>query len=108
VSDGIARDLHRLCGESGVGARIEGGALPFAAGFAALCGALGADPDELALAGGEDYVLLFTLPKGVDPPARFGCRHIGSITERRRVLITARGGAATRPLRARGWDHLNG
>jgi thiamine-monophosphate kinase len=106
VSDGIARDLPRLCSESGVGARIEAARLPVAPGFAALCAALGADPGELALAGGEDYVLLFTLPAGAEPPRRFGCRAIGSITAQRRLLIApADGGKPCRWVK-RGWDHL--
>ena len=104
VSDGVARDLHRMCGESGVGARIEAAELPFAAGFRSLCAALAVEPDELALGGGEDYVLLFTLPAGIEPPARFGCRRIGAITSRRRLALIAHGTAAELP--PAGWDHL--
>src|SRR5258707_857127 len=39
VSDGVARDLYRMCGESGVGARIEAAELPLAAGFRSLSAA---------------------------------------------------------------------
>jgi len=105
VSDGVARDLHRMCGESGVGARVEAAALPFAAGFRSLCAALAVEPDELALGGGEDYVLLFTLPAGVEPPARFGCRRIGMVTADRRVSLVAHGKAGELP--PAGWDHLD-
>jgi thiamine-monophosphate kinase len=104
VSDGVARDLHRLCGESGVGARIEAAELPFAAGFRSLCAALAVEPDGLALGGGEDYVLLFTLPAGLEPPARFGCRRIGVITSGRRLSLVAHGKASELP--PAGWDHL--
>ncbi|HYL05084.1 MAG TPA: thiamine-phosphate kinase [Thermoanaerobaculia bacterium] len=106
VSDGVARDLYRLCGASGVGARIEAARLPLAPDFTALCAALAADPTQLALGGGEDYVLLFTLPGGVEPPSRFGCRRIGTITSRRRLSLGAHGAAAELP--AAGWDHLGG
>jgi thiamine-monophosphate kinase len=106
VSDGVARDLHRLCRESRVGARIAASGLPLAPDFPSLCAALGVDAEELALAGGEDYVLLFTLPAGAAPPARFGCRPIGAITAGRRLLLEARG--AVRALPAAGWDHLAG
>jgi thiamine-monophosphate kinase len=106
VSDGVGRDLHRLCGESGVGARVAADQLPLAAGFPALCAALGAAPEQLALGGGEDYVLLFTLPEGLAPPARFGCRSIGTITSGRRLSLIAHG--AARELPAAGWDHLGG
>lgn len=104
VSDGVARDLHRMCGESGVGARIDAAELPFAAGFRSLCAALAVAPGALALGGGEDYVLLFTLPGGVEPPARFGCRRIGVITSGRRLSLVAHGQASELP--PHGWDHL--
>jgi len=104
VSDGLARDLHRLCRASSVGAAIESEALPFADRFSGLCEALGSDPLALALGGGEDYVLLFTLPAGLLPPAAFGCRRIGTITMDRAVTLLREG--KRRALPARGWDHL--
>jgi thiamine-monophosphate kinase len=104
VSDGLARDLHRLCHESDAGASIEAEDLPLAARFHSLCALLSADPLGLALGGGEDYVLLFTLPSGTVPPAGFGCRKIGRMTRTKRVML--RQGSAIRPLPALGWDHL--
>ncbi len=104
VSDGLALDLSRLCAASGVGARVESEQLPQAEGFVRLCDALGASAQDLALTGGEDYVLLFTLPAATRPPARFGCRCIGTIETRRRLLIATAG--VTRELRPGGWDHL--
>lgn len=109
VSDGLARDLPRLCRESAAGARIEAEELPYAPRFAALCAALRADPLDLALHGGEDYVLLFTLPAGRDVPARFACRRIGKITAPRRISIRSRraGTAVSSDLQLGGWDHLD-
>jgi thiamine-monophosphate kinase len=106
VSDGLARDLHRLCRASGVGAEVDAGALPFSDRFAKLCEAIGADAMALALGGGEDYVLLFTLPKGIEPPRELGARRIGRITERRGVALL-RGGERA-PMPDVGWDHLAG
>lgn len=104
LSDGLALDLHRLCRESGVGATLEGESLPQAERFGDLCRQLGRDPLELALTGGEDYVLLFTLPPRLEPPPELGCTRIGGITAERRVrLVTAVG---SRALPARGWDHF--
>jgi thiamine-monophosphate kinase len=103
VSDGLARDLHRLCRASGVGAEVDAAALPFPDRFAMLCRRIGADPLALALSGGEDYVLLFTLPAGTAPPDG-QARRIGKITSGRR-LVLLRGGKLDR-LPDAGWDHL--
>ena len=104
VSDGLALDLHRLCRRSRVGARIDAEALPRTPGFAKLCERLDADPLELQLGGGEDYVLLFALPPAIAPPPRFGCTRIGVVTRRR--LVAIRSDTAVRPLAPSGWDHL--
>jgi thiamine-monophosphate kinase len=103
VSDGVARDLHRLCRESGTGAEIVAESLPLPDRFIDLARSISADPFDLALSGGEDYVLLFTLPPGAQPPDSFGCRKIGTITERK--TITCVRGRRHR-LPAAGWDHL--
>jgi thiamine-monophosphate kinase len=104
VSDGLARDLHRLCSASNVGAEIEAEALPFADRFTRLCEAVGADPLALALGGGEDYVLLFTLPDHAAPPPEMRARRLGRITKGRDVVLI-RGGERS-DLPALGWDHL--
>ncbi|HEX6898175.1 MAG TPA: thiamine-phosphate kinase [Thermoanaerobaculia bacterium] len=104
VSDGVARDLHRLCRASGTGAEIEAEALPLSDRFTDLCETLDADPLTLALGGGEDYVLLFTLPRGEEPPEPFACRRIGTITKRRGVWLLRDSGKE--PLPELGWDHL--
>lgn len=106
VSDGVARDLHRLCRESAAGAEIDAETVPLPSRFAALCATIGTDPLSLALGGGEDYVLLFTLPAGTAPPDRFGCHRIGSITGARRITLVQDG--VRRELPALGWDHLAG
>ena len=80
-----------------MGARVEAAQLPLAPGFALLCAELAVDPEQLALGGGEDYVLLFTLAAGVEQPARFGCRRIGSITSGRRLSLLAQGAARELP-----------
>jgi thiamine-monophosphate kinase len=104
VSDGVARDLHRLCRASGTGAAIDAEALPYSFRFHALGAALGADPLALALGGGEDYVLLFTLPSGMEPPEKFHCRRIGTMTRTRAVSLIQN--ETSRDLPDLGWDHL--
>ncbi len=59
LSDGLSMDLPRLCAASGVGAEIRVSNLPVFPGSALWS----CDPVELALNGGEDYELLFAVPK---------------------------------------------
>lgn len=61
ISDGLLSDLEHLLAPPTLGARINPEAIPYPRGFAKACMKLGKDPSELALAGGEDYELLFTL-----------------------------------------------
>lgn len=107
LSDGFAKDLHRICATSGTGARIDAAALDACAppGFAELCGSLNEEPTALIRGGGEDYVLLFTLRGRLEPPERFGCRRVGIVT-RERAVRTIDGRGRARRLAARGWDHL--
>ncbi|HXO21050.1 MAG TPA: thiamine-phosphate kinase [Thermoanaerobaculia bacterium] len=105
VSDGLSRDLSRLSRESAVGALVVAEDLPLSDHFLPLCQRIGCDPWELVLGGGEDYVLLFTLPAGRRPPAHFACRRIGEMKASRRLHWTLGGARALLP--DRGWDHLS-
>jgi thiamine-monophosphate kinase len=104
VSDGLAKDLRRLCQESRVGAEIFAEALPFPDRFYDLCRSIGTDPLSLALGGGEDYVLLFTLPEEI-VPAEPAARKIGRITRSKRIVLWKDG--EPHDLPELGWDHLH-
>lgn len=105
LSDGLSRDLRRLASESRAGAEVRIDALPFSPGFLELCRFLDVSPTQLALGGGEDYVLLFTLPPGESPPPRFACRAIGEIRSGTTIYIIENGRRA--PWPELGWDHLS-
>jgi thiamine-monophosphate kinase len=62
LSDGLASDLAEICHESGTGARIELDRIPIANCVTELATKMNWDAQELALYGGEDYHLLFTVP----------------------------------------------
>lgn len=104
LSDGLSTDLPRLCRASGVGAEVEAAALPTAEGFLELCSELGREPLDLALHGGEDYALLFTLPQDAEPPPGHGCVRIGRIVEGDEIVLRLDGEG--QPLTTGGWDHL--
>jgi thiamine-monophosphate kinase len=107
LSDGLSTDLPRLCAASGVGSDVESENLPVVQHASAGRGP-GVDPLQLALHGGDDYELLFTvrpsrlhmLPKtlhGVPLTA------IGRITEQR-GLVRLKQEGRERQLHPGGWD----
>ena len=108
VSDGLLADLGHLCRASGAGARIDAGALPLSP---ALCAVFGeASARELALTGGDDYELCFTVPMAAIGPmhealAATGTRvtRIGTIVEGQDVHVA--GGTLLASDR-QGWDHF--
>ncbi|HTV57657.1 MAG TPA: thiamine-phosphate kinase [Verrucomicrobiae bacterium] len=111
ISDGLSTDLARLCALSGVGATIEAARIPRAALPQPLPPPLRRarlDPLAMALHGGDDYALLFTVPRRKVPAiSRFaGFRSlacIGRITRERKIVLVDAAGNRT-PLASRGWD----
>ena len=108
ISDGLSTDLYRLCEASRAGARIDREKLPGVAVPADLQ-SRGIDARALALHGGEDYGLLFTVGKrnlARIPPVFRGQRitRIGEIVAGSGVTLVADGGAST--LEPQGWDHF--
>ncbi len=112
LSDGLAKDLSRLCTESRVGARIELAAVPVAQVLREGAAFLGVDPLELALSGGEDYELLATIDlthlerARQELDERFGVTltEVGVIIEEGFVQVDER--RRESPLSPRGWDHF--
>lgn len=102
VSDGLAGDLEHLCEASGVGAVVESARVPVEARHHELAQALGLDGTELALAGGEDYELVFTAKEGAIDPRVATC--IGTIVPERGVRVLDVHGSEI-PLSRRGHIH---
>ena len=83
LSDGLSSDLRHLCEASKVGARIYADKIPLAKSVRRIAGTNQAAL-EFALDGGEDFELLFTVPKKKHNKIlrKFdGISHIGEITE---------------------------
>lgn len=71
LSDGLYADLSKLLSASGVGGCIELDKLPASRDLIALIGR--DDARRLALSGGDDYEICFTVPTGVyEPVAELG------------------------------------
>jgi thiamine-monophosphate kinase len=98
ISDGLSRDLGRICGQSNVGAIIDADAIPIHADAVTLAKKSGRKPLEHALNDGEDHELLFTCA-GRPPEGML----IGRITADRSVMLQKNGKSEI--LAAKGWDH---
>lgn len=61
LSDGLADGLHQIADASGVGIRVEADALPIDPAARDWFAAAGSDPVVEAMAGGDDYELLFAV-----------------------------------------------
>lgn len=107
LSDGLSTDLPRLCAASGVGARLEASSIPTASNPQRF-GVKNVDALDLALNGGDDYELLFTVrpSKTNRVPRAFqgvALTAIGEIERDRRLSVVQLDGQETE-LRSGGWD----
>jgi thiamine-monophosphate kinase len=113
ISDGIASDLIHVCEESGMGCELWRENIRPTEETMLWCSREGdKDPVEFALAGGEEYMLLFTADpveigedflRSIGATEEISC--IGCITEQnQRVMISNCNRRET--LKPSGWDHL--
>jgi thiamine-monophosphate kinase len=111
ISDGLSSDLAHICEASGVGAIIDEASLPIDASLRAVI----TDPLEqlrLALNGGEDFELLFTVPaRKVNhiPAQRNGVpvTRIGQITGNSGEMIIQRSDGSLQELSPGGFQHFS-
>ncbi len=99
ISDGLSTDLNHICEESRVGARIAASNIP------------AADNTDLPLAlhGGDDYELLFTVPAKMRVPTNIAgvqITRIGEIVRGRGVRIVQN--ESEEKLAPHGWQHFEG
>jgi len=111
LSDGLSSDLPRLCTASGVGARIEKAKLPIVS-TAATKRTERSDGLQLALNGGDDYELLFTVPRRnvSHIPRSFRgvpLTSIGEITRGRAIVLRDKNNREYE-LVVGGWDPFRG
>ena len=111
ISDGLSSDLAHLCRESGTGARLDAERIPVDESIAGARLATAA-PLALALNGGEDFELLFTvsprraarLPHELDGVP---VTNIGEVTaDANRIVVVEAG--RERVLQPAGFEHFGG
>jgi thiamine-monophosphate kinase len=111
LSDGLADAVRQVADASGAGMTIDATSLPIAAGVKEWAATSAANPIEVAMSGGDDYELLFT----VHPSKRGHLRsvrrqlgdlpitRIGVVTRAHQLVLTGDGPA--REI-AQGYEHF--
>jgi thiamine-monophosphate kinase len=106
ISDGLATDLGKMCAASGTGARIFAEKIPISIELKEAADALGKDPVDLAISGGEDYELLWAAgnTKLLDDKLDVQVPEIGEFNNTGKVTVVWPDGRET-PLEG-GWQHF--
>lgn len=113
ISDGLSSDLAHIMEESQVGAQIYAEKIPLSDSLKTFCRHFKFDPVRFALAGGEDYALLFTVSpdqakeivKKYQEAFNNNLFEIGEITGSNQLQLVFPDGA-TEFVNATGWDHF--
>ena len=109
ISDGLSSELLHICKQSNVGCNLFEEKIPVDPQFIDVCEEFNIDSTTIALNGGEDYELLFTIPledfdKIKANPNFTVIGHITQATEGVNLITRAN---TKIPLKARGWDALD-
>ena len=103
ISDGLARDAHRIAKASGVSLEIDSKDLQgFEATLEQVAMRLGVHSSDWVRFGGEDHSLLATFPSGAVIPREF--KPIGRVVKQTDILVTLDG----IELQQNGWDSIRG
>ena len=109
ISDGLSSEILHLCNASNVGCQLFEEKIPLDPQVINVCEEFNIDSSTIALNGGEDYELLFTI-KQEDYPKIKGNPNlsvIGHMTNKSEGKHLVTRGATKIPIVARGWNALS-
>ncbi|WP_088324524.1 thiamine-phosphate kinase [Polaribacter tangerinus] len=108
ISDGLASDIMHICSQSKVGCKIYEDKLPLDPQVISTCEEFDIDSTMVALSGGEDYELLFTVPiaafDAIKTNPNFSV--IGHITAENQGMNLVTRAQQEIELKAQGWKAL--
>ena len=109
ISDGLSSELFHICTQSKVGCKVYADKLPLDPQVISACEEFELDSTMVALSGGEDYELLFTVPIAnfdqIKGNPNFSI--IGHITAENQGLQLVTRANQDIPLKAQGWNAMN-
>jgi len=108
ISDGLSSELIHICSQSNVGCHIYEERIPLDYQTAMMAEQFNMNVTTVALSGGEDYELLFTVPLHMhDKVSKIKDVHvIGHITKQELGLIIETRDGTDIELKAQGWNSL--
>lgn len=106
VSDGISSEIMHLCKQSNVGCNLYEDKLPLDPQFISVCEEFNIDSTTIAINGGEDYELLFTVAISDFDKIKGNPNFtiIGHMTEPSEGVHLVTRANTKIPLKARGWN----
>ena len=109
ISDGLSSELFHICTQSKVGCKIYEDKLPLDPQVISACEEFELDSTMVALSGGEDYELLFTVPIANFDQLKGNPNFsiIGHITAENQGLQLVTRANQDIPLKAQGWNAMN-
>ncbi|MBA0885389.1 thiamine-phosphate kinase [Flavobacterium undicola] len=109
ISDGLSSEIIHLCKQSKVGCNLYEDKLPLDPQFINVCEEFDIDSTTVAINGGEDYELLFTIPiddfDKIKGNPNFSI--IGHMTEENEGIHLVTRANTKIALKARGWNALS-
>ncbi|MDO6595609.1 thiamine-phosphate kinase [Oceanihabitans sp. 2_MG-2023] len=109
VSDGLSSEIMHLCKHSKVGCDLYENKLPLDPQVISTCEEFNLDSTTVALSGGEDYELLFTISQEDYPKIKANPNFtvIGFMTEPNVGMHLVTRAETKIPLQAQGWNSFN-
>jgi len=108
ISDGLSSEVMHLCKQSGLGCNVYEDKLPLDPQFISVCEEFNIDSTTIALNGGEDYELLFTIKMEdfdkIKGNPNFSV--IGHMTQESEGIHLVTRADTKIALKARGWNAL--
>ena len=109
ISDGLSSEIMHLCKQSKVGCNLYEDKLPLDPQFINVCEEFDIDSTTVAINGGEDYELLFTIPIDAFDKIKGNPNFsiIGHMTEESEGVHLVTRANTKIALKARGWNALS-
>lgn len=109
ISDGLSSEIMHLCKQSGVGCNLYEDKIPLDPQVISTCEEFQLDSTMVALSGGEDYELLFTISQEDFPKikANPNLTVIGHMTQESEGIHLVTRANTKIPLKAQGWNAMD-